>query len=137
MRSTLIASLVTATLAFAAPPVPSKELTEKGKGIFNINCAACHGPKGAGDGPAAVAIKPPPRNYATDSFKNGEKPEEIFKTLTDGIKGTTMVSFAHLPEQDRWALAYYVIELRNAGKPATPDAGAPDAGKPGKPAKKK
>jgi mono/diheme cytochrome c family protein len=130
MRSIAVAvSLLSGTLVFAAQPPSSKELLEKGKAVFTINCVACHGPKGAGDGAAAVALNPKPRNYATDTFKNGDKPENIFKTLNDGLKDTAMVSFAHLPEQDRWALAYYVLELRAAGKPVV-DAGvaAPDAG---------
>ena len=119
------ASLLTATFAFAAPPAPTKELIEKGKTSFNVNCTACHGPKGAGDGPAAVALNPKPRNYATDVFKNGTKPENVFKTISEGLKDTPMVSFAHLPEDERWALAYYVLELRGPGKPAAVDAGSP------------
>jgi mono/diheme cytochrome c family protein len=132
-RIAVTVSLLSAALAFAAAPPSSKELLEKGKASFNINCVACHGPKGAGDGAAAVALNPKPRNYATDTFKNGDKVEDVFKTLATGVKDSAMVSFAHLPEQDRWALAYYVLELRAAGKAsAVVDAGtaaAPDAGK--------
>lgn len=140
MRRIVVAvSLVSATLAFAAPPPPqTKELLEKGKASFTINCVACHGPKGAGDGAAAVALNPKPRNYATDTFKNGEKPENVFKTVTEGLPGTQMVPFGHLPETDRWAIAYYVLELKAAGKAAggTVDAGAPAAPDAGtKPAK--
>jgi mono/diheme cytochrome c family protein len=125
MRNIVVAVvLASGSAAFAAQPPVSKELVEKGKSLFNTNCAACHGPKGAGDGPAAVALNPKPRNYATDTFKNGDKPENVFKTISEGLTGTPMVSFAHLPEEDRWALAYYVLELRNAGKPA-PAAAAP------------
>ncbi len=132
MRSIVAAiSFLSATLAFAAPPEPTKDLIEKGKNSFNINCVPCHGPKGAGDGPAAAALNPKPRNYTTDAFKNGDKPENVFKTLAEGLKDTVMVSFAHLPEQERWGLVYYVLELRNAGKPAAPavvDAGTPKKG---------
>ncbi len=137
MSRTPVALIVfCSTFAFSAAPPSTKELLEKGKAAFTINCVACHGPKGAGDGAAAVALNPKPRNYATDVFKNGDKVENVFKTLAEGIKDTAMVSFAHLPEQDRWALAYYVLELRAAGKP---DAGVsvPDAGTKGKTAKPK
>jgi len=131
-RLTLAVTFFCASLAVAAAPPVSKELLEKGKASFNINCIACHGPRGAGDGAAAVALTPKPRNFATDTFKNGDKPEDLFKTLEVGLKDTAMVSFKHLPEEDRWALAYYVLELRNAGKPAVVDAGVPDAGMPTK-----
>lgn len=33
-----------------------------------------------------------------------------------GVVGTTMVPFAHLPEEERWGLADYVLELENAKK---------------------
>lgn len=130
MRSITVAAVLVATASFAAPPPSSKELLEKGKQAFTINCVPCHGPKGAGDGPAAVALNPKPRNYATDAFKNGDKVEDIFKTVSTGLKDTAMVAYGHLPEADRWALAYYVLELRGSGAPAVPDAGAPkpDAG---------
>ena len=139
MRRIVVAiSILSAASAFAAPPASTQALVEKGKASFNINCTACHGPRGAGDGPAAVALNPKPRNYATDVFKNGDKPENIFKTLAEGLKDTAMVSFAHLPEEERWGLAYYVLQLRAAGKPAV-DAGTPkvDGGTPKKEAPKK
>jgi mono/diheme cytochrome c family protein len=102
----------------AAPPKPTKELLDKGKLSFTTNCVACHGDKGDGTGPAAVALNPKPRNYAKDPFKQGDKPEDIFKTLQTGVPNTPMVSFGHLPEEERWALVYWVLELKKAGAPA-------------------
>ena len=113
-----------AALAFAltaAPPKPTKELLAKGKASFTTNCMACHGEKGAGDGPGAAALNPKPRNYAVDTFKNGEKPEDVFKTLGTGLPNTAMVAFTHLPEEERWALVYWVLELKKTGHKA--DAG--------------
>jgi len=131
MNRLVVAAVVTsASLALAATPPSSKELLAKGQTSFNINCVPCHGPKGAGDGPAAVALNPKPRNYTTDAFKNGDKVENVFKTLAEGLPNTAMVSFAHLPEEERWALAYYVLDLRNAGKPAAVAAPAADPKKP-------
>lgn len=115
----LIAAALWATLA-SADPGSSKELLAKGKASFEINCASCHGSKGLGDGVAAIALNPKPRNYVKDAFKNGDKPEDVFKTLKEGLRNTPMVSFAHLSEQERWGLAYYVLELRAAGRPAAP-----------------
>lgn len=121
MRSIVVAiSLLSGTIAFAAPPESTKELIAKGKASFDINCSPCHGPKGAGDGPAAVALNPKPRNYALDVFKHGDKPENVFRSISEGLKDTTMVPFAHLAEKERWGVAYYVLELRNAGKPPAP-----------------
>ena len=128
-----------ATSALAAAPAKDQALLDKGKAAFTTNCAACHGDKGDGTGPAAVALNPKPRNYATDAFKQGDKVEDVFKTLQTGVPTTAMVSFSYLPEADRWALAYWVLELRAQGQKAgaaAPAAGAKDAGAAPAPAKK-
>ncbi|HUL59894.1 MAG TPA: cytochrome c [Anaeromyxobacteraceae bacterium] len=118
MRSKWMTSLVAAAL-LAAPaaraadaPKKTPQLVEKGKTSFATNCASCHGPKGEGDGVAAAALKPRPANLLTASFKGGAKPAQVFETLGKGVPGTAMVAFKHLPEEERWALAYYVTDLR-------------------------
>ncbi len=37
---------------------------------------------------------------------------EIFDTLGKGVPGTAMVKFTNLSEDERWALAWYVLELK-------------------------
>ena len=81
-----------------------------GQAVFKQNCTVCHGEKGEGNGPAAAGMNPKPRNLVKDKFKNGDKPEEIYKTVTNGLNG--MPSFASLPEADRRAVADYVNSLR-------------------------
>lgn len=123
----MISLALALALASSAAPAKSQALLDKGKTSFLTNCMACHGEKGAGDGPGAAALNPKPRNYAKDPFKQGDKPDEIFNTLSKGVPGTPMVAFAHLTEEERWALVYWVLELKGAGndKPATVDAGSP------------
>lgn len=111
------ALLWAAGAAAAAPPRKTAEIVAKGKASFEINCASCHGAKGLGDGAAAAALDPKPRNLVTGTFKQGAKPEQVFATLGKGVAGTAMAPFGHLAEEERWALAYYVVELRGA-KPA-------------------
>ena len=125
--------LLSACLAFGAAPPPSKDALEKGKTSFEINCAACHGVTGAGDGAAAAALTPRPRSFKVDPFKNGDTAENVFKSVSEGIPTTAMVAFAHLKEEERWSLAYYVLELRGPAK--APAAAAPAPAK--KNAKKK
>jgi mono/diheme cytochrome c family protein len=98
------------------PPKKTPELLEQGRASFQRNCASCHGEKGAGDGFAAAGLNPKPRNFTTDPFKNGGRPPEVFETLKHGVPGTAMVPFLHLSEQERWALAYWVEELRQSGQ---------------------
>lgn len=133
-----VPALFIASIAFAeAPAAPAKPpvkappespaLVEKGKAAYAIHCLMCHGEAGDGKGPAGVALQPPPRNFATDPFKQGSSVEEIFATLSTGVPGTAMVPYPHLPEEDRWAIAYFVKTF--VPKPAPAKKGAAPAKK--------
>jgi mono/diheme cytochrome c family protein len=109
------ALLVGAPPALAAAPERTTALVEKGKTSYARNCVACHGPKGEGDGVAARSLKPKPRNLVTDPPPGGAP--AIFEVLTKGVKGTGMIAYKHLSEEERWAVAYYVEGLgAGAGK---------------------
>lgn len=94
------------------PWISTPELVAKGKGIFSQQCVSCHGAEGKGNGPAASALNPPPRNFTADAdWKNGRKVSGVFKTLKNGVPGSAMASYATLPVDDRWALVQYVLSL--------------------------
>lgn len=141
LRSVSLISWVS-SVAAAEAPKPTPEMLEQGKKSFNTVCAACHGEKGDGSGPAAAALTPRPRNFLTEPFKFGEKPEELFKSISEGSPGTAMVPYKHLSEADRWAQAYHVLELRKPGSVMAAAAAKekadakPKAGAKGKPAGK-
>jgi high-affinity iron transporter len=100
-------------LAVRAPaaeaPKKTPELVEQGRASFSKYCASCHGPNGEGDGPAASALRPPPRNLVTRPVKGGAP--EVFRVLGTGVKGTAMVPFTYLSANERWAISYYVAGL--------------------------
>lgn len=111
-----IAALLAAPAARALDaPKKTPQLVQKGSGSFAVNCASCHGPRGEGDGVAATALKPRPANLVTGSLRGGAKPAQLFDTLGKGVPGTAMIAFKHLPEEERWALAYFVADLRARG----------------------
>lgn len=99
-------------LADGKPSKSTPELVAKGNAAFQVNCAACHGAKGAGDGAAAAALNPKPRNLATEKFKAGDTPQKIFNTISKGLPGTVMPGFGHLSEEERWALTHFIASLR-------------------------
>lgn len=113
-------------------------LAADGKMLYTINCASCHGNDGTGDGPRATGLNPPPRNYKTDTFKFGTDVFNIHNTIVQGSPGTSMPSFALLPEKDIWAMVHYVRTLIPnpmptddailAKLPEAPAGGAADAG---------
>jgi high-affinity iron transporter len=90
----------------------SPQLLERGKALFAQHCISCHGDAGGGDGPAAMGLQPPPRNFTRrEGWKNGYELAEIFKTLKQGIAGGGMNSFDYLRADDRMALAHFVQSL--------------------------
>jgi len=90
------------------PPKRTPALVEKGKKAYTMFCVACHGAAGDGKGPAGAALKPPPRNFVKDKFVAGSTTADIYNTVTHGLPKTLMVGYKHIPEEDRWGIAYYV-----------------------------
>lgn len=105
----------------AKPWEENADMAMHGKFVYKNTCAVCHGDKGLGDGPAGLALKPPPRNFVEGKWKRGGDSISLYTTLQKGLEGTLMVSFKQLPKADRWALVQFV---RSLTKNKTPDDAA-------------
>ena len=85
------------------------------KAIYMQNCTQCHGDSGKGDGPGRESMNPktpPPANFTDAEFMAGLSPFKVYNTTTFGIDNTAMASFAALPDEQRWQVAFYVLALR-------------------------
>lgn len=96
--------------AASAPPT--------GRAVYDQHCATCHGLAGEGNGPAAVWLYPKPRNFSAGLFKIKSTPgqslptdEDLFRSVTRGLPGSSMPSFAYLTEAERRAVVDYVKQL--------------------------
>ncbi|MGB5456328.1 MAG: cytochrome c/FTR1 family iron permease [Gammaproteobacteria bacterium] len=76
--------------------------------LFESNCASCHGVSGRGDGPLAKGMEPSPSDFHDLSRQYTRSIYDLYNTLTLGVPDTPMVSFSHLSEEQRWALAMLV-----------------------------
>ena len=90
---------------------PNPELLARGRKLFAETCATCHGAEGKGDGPGAKGLTPVPRNFTVGGWKNGSRIEDIYRTLEEGVKGSSMVSYSYLSKKDRMALVHVVQSL--------------------------
>ena len=88
--------------------VSSEGLIQHGQKVYQTYCASCHGSGGLGDGAAGTGLTPPPRNLVEGQWQKGGSSIELYKTLIEGIEGTSMVSFSYLSTIDRWTLVHYV-----------------------------
>jgi mono/diheme cytochrome c family protein len=122
------------TVSVAAAPDRSAAETEglpdavEGARAYSRWCAPCHGREGRGDGAASAMLDPRPLDFSRGLFKLRSTPtgvlpleEDLFRTVTRGIPGTSMPSFGRLLSVRERAAA--VRHLRSI----TPTASAPAA----------
>ena len=115
MRAAVLAATFIA-LVGTAPALVGAQAGDAnaGKAVYQLKCVGCHGEKGDGKGPAAELLVPQPRDFTSGIYKirttAGKAPsdQDLFKVITDGMPGTSMPSWAVLPEKDRWNLVAYV-----------------------------
>jgi mono/diheme cytochrome c family protein/peroxiredoxin len=107
-------------------PTPRDEraLVGRGRLLYGIYCANCHGPEGHGDGPSASGLKSPPRDFAAAGWKHGATPAAVRRVIAEGVPGTPMPASARtLSPADVDALTAYVLTLG----PRSDAAGLPAA----------
>ena len=70
-----------------APPAgagPTADDTKAATEIFAQRCTPCHGPMGAGDGPASAGLTPPPRNFSDAAWQASVNDEHLEKIIAYG-----------------------------------------------------
>lgn len=98
-----------ASLALEVTPSASPEDLDAPQ-LFTTHCANCHGADG--DGRGTTELDRPARSFKDGGFSYGNTEEALMRTITHGIPGTPMPSFAtSLTLEERRALASYVVTL--------------------------
>ena len=86
----------------AAYPVPLAPAAapdvSRGARLYAENCASCHGARGEGPPPALANLDPPPIAFADRVRARDRSLFGLYQVITQGLEGTAMQSFAHLPE---------------------------------------
>lgn len=106
---------------FPIAPAQAPDL-RRGAQLFQAQCAACHGPQGHGDGPTAASLDPKPTALSEHLRARERSLFALHQVISNGVSGTAMANFGALPEEDRWALAFFVGTLPYAA--ADTSAGA-------------
>lgn len=62
----------------------------RGRGLYNANCATCHGERGDGAGPRAYFIVPKPRNFLDPAVRKAFDRKALFHATRNGVIGREM-----------------------------------------------
>ena len=104
-----ITLLASAATLFLATPARA----QSADATYAQSCAACHGDKGHGDGPAGKYLKPPPPDFAV-SLK-GKTDDWIAKAISQGGpavgESATMPGFSQFSADQVKALVDYIKKL--------------------------
>ena len=93
--------------AYPMPLAPDKAPDlAAGARLYAQSCASCHGSTGDGRGPDATKLDPPPIAFTDTERARQRSVFALYQVITQGIDGTAMQSFADLPSDQRWALAF-------------------------------
>jgi cytochrome c oxidase cbb3-type subunit 2 len=101
----------------ARPHTP--ESVTRGRQWYNqMQCSACHGADGRGDGELAQKLTDTagepiqPADLTRKRLKSGKGPEAIYRTIMTGLDGTPMPSYGYsLDPEEGWDLALYIFSL--------------------------
>jgi high-affinity iron transporter len=85
----------------------------RGRTLYRVACAACHGAGGRGDGAPAAWLEPPPTSLADGPRMMLLSPQHVYRVLTVGLGSAGMPDFAALPAADRWSLAFFAVAMRH------------------------
>ena len=106
-------------IPFPLPRAATPEAVIRGRSVYDrMQCAACHGEKGRGNGPMAGelidASDQPirPADLANHRRKSGAGPVAVYRTVMTGLDGTPMPSYGDsLSPEEGWDLALYIQSL--------------------------
>lgn len=99
-------------------PIPADRASiERGGKLFQTHCAACHGPRGRGDGPAAAALTPRPPDLAVMGWRH--PPGDLAWKIGNG-RGPMPAWKAVLQERDIWDLVNFIRNLKTPNQQQKP-----------------
>jgi cbb3-type cytochrome oxidase cytochrome c subunit len=106
------AEIIEGGLPYILPQAPSYE---RGKWVYLLNCAHCHGLSGQGDGWDGQYLDVAPANF-TDSNLRGMSDGEYYARVSFGIQNSAMPTWGEfLPENQRWDAIKFIEESFQIG----------------------
>lgn len=113
------ARAVAVAAALVVASVTGSVADDAGRALYLERCAPCHGDEGAGDGPAAAALEPRPRNFRAPDFWRDRTSAQLAGIVRKGKPGTMMTPFEGvLTDAQITDVVGYLEHFRPAAAPA-------------------
>jgi len=94
--------------------ITNNEKLSQGFVLFSKVCAPCHGQNGEG------VVGP---NLTDKHWLHGNTPEDVFKTIKDGVPNTSMVAYGNMySDKDILLLTSYILKSLQGTNPANAKA---------------
>lgn len=107
------------------PDRPASNPDHGSKIYIELECNACHGLEGLGDGGSSLTLEDDlkERVWAPDltrgEYKGGDTPEDIYTRIVTGLDGSPMPAYAgKASDEDLWALTDYVMSMIESEPPS-------------------
>jgi mono/diheme cytochrome c family protein len=83
------------------------------KGAKPLACVQCHGILGSGKGKMASGMTPKPRDFSCQAMMKDIPDGQLFWVIKNGSKGTGMMGFKTLTDNQIWQTVSYIRQFSN------------------------
>jgi mono/diheme cytochrome c family protein len=84
---------------------------ERGRKVFLMNCAICHGEGGDGRGARREGLVGQPRDFNNAVWRRSMTPRRVVYAIREGRVGTSMPAWPTLTDDEVWDVTAYVLSL--------------------------
>lgn len=103
------------TIEVPSDRLASDDARARGREIFVHKCALCHGVRADGQGVRRQGLSQPPANFQSDEWRAQTSPREVFRVLSEGMRGTSMPGWPTLSNEEKWDVVAYVLSVSKDG----------------------
>jgi mono/diheme cytochrome c family protein len=95
--------------AAAGEPWRTAEARSRGRAVYLAHCALCHGERADGRGVRREGLSSAPRDFTDPRWRRSARPEALYKTIREGVRGTPMAAWPSFDEKTTWDLVAYLM----------------------------